>query len=43
MKTTMDTNETSIKKEWVHPHISELPASQTNQLDPPNVDDPLVS
>jgi len=39
MKTTMDTNETSIKKEWVHPHISELSVSETNQnnpLDPPS-------
>jgi len=43
MKTTTDTKNTAIKKEWTNPEISELSVLETNQLDPPNADDPLAS
>ena len=43
MKETTDTNQTPIKKEWTNPEISELSVSETNQLNPPNADDPLAS
>ena len=43
MKETTDTNQTPIKKEWINPKLSELSVLETNQLDPPNADDPLAS
>jgi len=37
----MDKNDN--KKEWTSPRISELPVEETNQLNPPDVDDQQIS